>query len=186
MTTRRRPGSVTREEIRAAATRLFRERGFVGASVRDIAAAAGTDPALVIRHFGSKELLFLETMRLSFDDERLRDVPLEVLGERFVEVLLDTDEPMRRVYLVLLQASGEPSVAARLRESHEVNFVAPLRERLSGPDADHRARLAGALLGGLLYSLWVVEDDALLAAGRRRVVERYGALLQEVLAPGER
>jgi AcrR family transcriptional regulator len=177
----RRPAFATREEIRVAAARLFRERGFVGASVREIAAAAGTDPALVIRHFGSKELLFLETMRLSFDDERLRGIPLEALGERLVEMLLDADADTRAVWLALLQASGEPAVAARLRESHEANFVAPLRERLSGPDADGRARMTGALLAGLLYSLWVVDDGGLLAGDRRGLVAQYGGLLQGVL-----
>lgn len=157
----RRPAFATREEIRIA--------------------AAGTDPALVIRHFGTKEVLFLETMRLSFDDERLRGVPLEALGERLVEVLLDADADTRAVWLALLQASGEPAIAARLRESHEASFVAPLRERLSGPDADGRARVAGALLAGLLYSLWVIDDGKLPAGDRQGLVERYGGLLRGVL-----
>lgn len=177
----RRSAAATREEIRAAATRLFRERGFTGSSVRDIAAAASSDPALVIRHFGSKELLFLETMQLSFDDDRLRDVPLEALGERFVEALLATDDDTRRVFLALIQASGEPAIAARLGELHDANFVAPLRARLTGAEVDVRARTAGALLAGLLYSLWVVDDGAALTADRDGLVRRYGALLQTVI-----
>jgi hypothetical protein len=46
-----------------------------------------------------------------------------------------------------------------------------------------RARLAAAIIGGLLYALWVVEDEALLAVGRPALVDRYGALLQQVLTP---
>lgn len=46
-----------RARIRDAALRLFTERGVDGATVRDIAAAAGVSPGLVRHHFGSKEAL---------------------------------------------------------------------------------------------------------------------------------
>jgi AcrR family transcriptional regulator len=174
---------LTRADIQAAAGELFRERGFAGTSVRDIAARAQVDPAVVIRHFGTKELLFLETMHLSIDEDPLLDVPLEQLGERFVEVLLDTDRPARGVFLALVRGSFEPEIAARLAASHDAAFVAPLRARLAGPDADLRARLAASLVGGLLYSLWVVGDEQLAAAERSDVVRRYGALLQQLLTP---
>ncbi len=179
----RRSAAATRERIREAGLALFRERGFARTSVRDIAARAEADPALVIRHFGSKEALFLDTVALTIDDEPLLDVPVESLGRRFVEVLLDGAPETRGVYLALVQGSDEPEIAARLRRVHEETFVRPLRARLSGEDADVRARLAAAIIGGLLYALWVVEDEALLAGGGAALVERYGALLQQVLTP---
>ncbi|KEI44958.1 TetR family transcriptional regulator [Saccharopolyspora rectivirgula] len=180
---RRQSGAATRELIRSAAAQLFGERGFSGTTVRDIASLAQVDPALVIRHFGSKELLFLDTMQLTMDDEPLLDVPLESLGRRFVEVLLDADDKTRGIYLALLRGSGNPQIADRLKAVHENTFVAPLRARMSGPDADMRARLAGTLVGGLLYGLWAVGDER-LAADREELVDRYGALLQQLLTPG--
>ncbi|GHF53039.1 AcrR family transcriptional regulator [Amycolatopsis bartoniae] len=180
---RQRSGTATREAIRTAAARLFRAHGFAGTSVRDIAARAQADPALVIRHFGTKELLFLDTMHLTMDDEPLLDVPLESLGRRFVEVLLDSGDDTRDVYLALLRGSGQPQIGGRLQDTHETAFVAPLRARLAGPGADTRARLAGALIGGLLYALWVVGDEQLAAAGREEIVSRYGDLLQQLLTP---
>ena len=179
----RRSGTAVREAVRTAAGELFRDHGFAGTSVRDIAARAQVDPAVVIRQFGTKELLFLETMQLSIDEEPLLDVPVDQLGERFIDLLLHTDRPTRGVYLALVRGSTEPEIAARLTASHEAAFVAPLRARLSGPDADLRARLAAALVGGLLYALWVVGDGELAAADRQDVVHRYGALLQELLTP---
>ncbi|MEV6961193.1 TetR family transcriptional regulator [Streptomyces sp. NPDC051207] len=176
-------GATTREAIRAAATRLFREQGFARTTVRQIAAAAGADPALVIRHFRSKELLFLETMHLTIDDEPLLDVPLEHLGEKLVELLVDLDGSARDIFLALVRGSGEPQIAERLKAGHETTFVRPLRARLSGPDADVRSRLAGAMAAGLLYALWLAGDEALLRADRRELVCRYGPLLQEVLTP---
>jgi AcrR family transcriptional regulator len=179
----RRSGTATRDSIAAAASTLFRQRGYAGTSVREIAAAAEVDPALVIRHFGAKQLLFLETMHLTLDDEPLFDVPIELLGRRFIEVLLDSDEDTRGAYLALVRGSAEPEIAERLRTVHNDTFVAPLRGRLSGPGADLRARLAAALVGGLLYSLWVVGDEQLLATDHAEIADRYGALLQDILTP---
>ena len=179
----RRTGTEVREAVRAAAAELFAEHGYGATSVRDIAALARVDPAVVIRQFGTKELLFLETVHLSIDAEPLLDVPVDKLGERFVAMLLDADRPTRGVYLALVRGSSEPEIGARLTASHDAAFVQPLRARLSGPDADLRARLAAALVGGLLYALWVAEDRELAAADRQDVVHRYGALLQELLTP---
>jgi AcrR family transcriptional regulator len=177
----RRSGEATREEIRAAAARLFRERGFARTSVRDIAAQAVTNPALVIRHFGTKELLFLDTMQFTIDDEPLLDVPIERFGERFIEVVL-SDDDIRGVYLALVRGSNEERIRARLQAVHERTFVEPVRSRLGGPDADVRARIAASLVGGLLYALWVVEDEGLVKADRGELIAHYGALLQHALA----
>ena len=173
----------TRERIRAAAAALFRERGLSGTSVREIAAAASADPALVIRHFGTKELLFLDTMQVDAEHGPLHDVPVERLGRRWIEFLLDFSTETRATYLALLRGSTESAVAHRLASAHEDTFVAPLRARLEGPDADLRARLAAALVGGLLHSMWVVGDEALIATDHATIADRYGALLQQLITP---
>ncbi|MDU0299079.1 MULTISPECIES: TetR family transcriptional regulator [unclassified Streptomyces] len=173
----------TRDSIHSAAAELFQARGFSRTTVRQIAAAADTDPALVIRHFKSKEQLFLETMHLTLDDEPLLDVDQEQLGQRLVELLVDLNGSARGVFLALVHGGNEPHIHDRLRDTHEHLFVAPLRRRLSGPDADVRARMAAALAGGLLYALWVADDRTLLRMDRAELVSRYGALLQEVLTP---
>lgn len=177
------PRSSSREAIREAAAKLFPQHGYTGTSVRDIAAGAGVDAALVIRHFGSKEELFLEIMQLDDDAQPLLDSPIESLGEHFIDYLLTAGDKVRGVFLALIRASDSDGVAPRLREMHDAAFVAPLRSRLEGPDAEVRSRLAAALVGGLLYSLWVVGDEALLAADRHELVRRYGALLQTLITP---
>jgi AcrR family transcriptional regulator len=175
----------TRARIGVAASALFRDRGFARTSVRDIAASAHTDPSLVIRHFGSKELLFLETMHPSIDEEPLHAIPLPELGRQFIEIVLRDERGSRSTYLALVRGSNEPAIAARLRTVHEESFVRPLLSRLAGPDAELRARLAAALVGGLLYALWVVGDEHLLAIDHSAIAERYGALLQAILTPGD-
>jgi AcrR family transcriptional regulator len=173
----------SREAIREAAGRLFPRHGYAGTSVRDIAEAAAVDPALVIRHFGSKEALFLEVMQMRFGEQPFAGGDLEGLGERFLRSLLDSDDAARGVFLALLRASDAGEINLRLREVHDRAFVAPLRDRMRGSDADLRARLAASLVGGLLYSLWVVGDDVLAAADHEAVVRRYGALLQALITP---
>lgn len=50
------PGDLTaKAQIRNAALALFAARGPEAVSVREIAAAAGVSPALVVHHFGSKD-----------------------------------------------------------------------------------------------------------------------------------
>src|SRR5262249_4915924 len=49
----------TRAAILDAAQKLFAEHGHERTTVRDIAAKASVDPALVIRYFGSKDELFV-------------------------------------------------------------------------------------------------------------------------------
>jgi len=181
----RRSATATKAAILAAATELFHDRGYAGTSVRDIAAVVRVDPALVIRHFGSKERLFLDTLESDALVQPLAEGPLESLGRDFVRFLLEPGDRVRGVYLALVRASDGEGAGSRLREMHEVDFVLPLRARLTGPDADLRARLAAALAGGLLYSLWIVGDEGLVGADPDELVERYGAALQTLLTPGE-
>jgi AcrR family transcriptional regulator len=173
----------TTAAIFAAARKLFSDRGYAGTPVRDIAAEAGVDAALVIRYFGSKELLFLETMQLDIDPVGMLDGPIETLGEDFIDFVLRSGDQMRSIYLALLRASDTNGINKQLRSVHESQFVEPLRARLIGDDADVRAHLAAALVGGMLYSLWVVGDEFLAAADHRDLVTHYGALLQQLITP---
>jgi AcrR family transcriptional regulator len=53
----------TRERLIRAATRLFAENGYRGASVRDICNLAGANPGAVSYHFGGKRQLYRSVLR---------------------------------------------------------------------------------------------------------------------------
>ena len=53
----------TRERLLRAATRLFADNGYRGASVRDICNLAGANPGAVSYHFGGKRQLYRAVLR---------------------------------------------------------------------------------------------------------------------------
>ncbi|MGA2409945.1 MAG: TetR family transcriptional regulator C-terminal domain-containing protein [Candidatus Binataceae bacterium] len=59
-----------REKILTEGLRVVQERGFAGASVRDIVEAAGVPQGSFTNHFASKEAFCLEILELYFQDAR--------------------------------------------------------------------------------------------------------------------
>ncbi|WP_200847050.1 TetR family transcriptional regulator [Microbacterium sp. 18062] len=175
----------TRDTIREVAGEMFPRAGYAATSVRAIARRAGIDAALVVRYFGSKEGLFLEAVAAQIDRSPFFGGPIETLGRRVVRFVLDADDEVRGVFLALVRASESRDVGARLQEFHEATFVAPLRERLRGPNIELRIRLASSLVGGLLYELWILGDEDLAAMAVDDIVTEYGALLQRLITPGD-
>ena len=67
----------TRRKLLAAATRLFSEFGYNAVSVRAIAQEAGVNAALVNYHYGTKEALFEEVIRINTADH-VADIPVSI------------------------------------------------------------------------------------------------------------
>ena len=176
-------GERSKDSIRRAATHLFTSRGYVGSTVRDIAAEAQVDPALVIRHFGSKERLFIETMQAEAGTALDLDGPLDSLAERLIANILTAEPQSRSTFLALVRASDTGEVGATMRVAHEAGFVAPLLQHLTGEGREVRARLAAAMIGGLMYSLWIAQDDALLALPPDEIVSAYAPALDRLVNP---
>ncbi|MFI6438408.1 TetR/AcrR family transcriptional regulator [Streptomyces sp. NPDC050759] len=105
-----------RARLRETALELFAERGFEATSTRAVAAAAGLSPALVTRHFGSKEGLRAAVDEYVLDriTEQLHDLDpdkglMASLGEVSAHVF--GADPVLRGYLrhVLLEDSEASS-----------------------------------------------------------------------------
>jgi AcrR family transcriptional regulator len=172
---------LTAELIRKAAADLFGRNGFAATSVREIARSAGVDPALVIRHFGSKEALFLVTLPATGYFDEVFEGPLQTLGERLTAFVLDrADGTTLNTYTTLQRASDSPAVRERFREVMDVAFVEKLGDRLPGPDPVLRARLVAAQVAGLLSSL-SLSDDQFREHDRDTVVRVYGRAMQSSL-----
>ncbi len=133
----------TRDRLLDTAERLFAEKGFGGASVREITAEAGCNVAAVNYHFGSKENLYREVFRrrlVSLRDlrtARLREVlgapgrpslerVLEVFTGSFLEPLLDEGHGR-----LLMKLWAREMLEPRLpRELFEREMLRPVQEAL--------------------------------------------------------
>lgn len=170
-----------KQRIRASARRLFTERGFEPTGIRDIAADAEVNPAIVLRHFGSKERLFIETVDARGAWTAVLDGPVEEIGRRLVRMLIEGRAGGLDVFGTVVRASGRPDIHAAFRDSIQTQLVAPIARALDAPDAELRAHLFTAQLMGLMLALVVYDDDELRQTPVDEVVERYGGALQAFL-----
>lgn len=120
----------TKKALLEAAKRLVLERGYAGASVRELTAAAGTNLGAVNYHFGSRENLLNEAMLEFFTEgaRRSADVevdpeaePLKQLAERsrpMVEGIPGAQPAFVMALEALLQARRSPELHRRLVEHY--------------------------------------------------------------------
>jgi AcrR family transcriptional regulator len=182
----RRPGaSDTRERILAAARERFAAGGYERTRMRDVAADAGVDPALVHYFFKSKDGLFAAVMDLPFRPAEIIGPVLAPgvsgLGERLVrQVLTIWDDPGNRAALlsVVRSAGSRPEAAAAVR-----GFL--MREvigRLAATAGDRlRANLVASQVVGLIAARYVVGVEPLASLDREEVVRLVAPTLQRYL-----
>lgn len=170
-----------RAAIRDAASTLFAQRGYSGTGVRDIAEAAGVNPALVIRHFVSKERLFTETIDLPPVAGGALDAPLDQLGVAVIRSIVETDPAVLALFAVNMRACDHADVMTRLRHGRFQELARGLAARLEGPDAELRGRLGMAVVIGMLTTSALLEDEVLGMTEADKAVAHYGAALQAVL-----
>ncbi len=125
------PAIQRREQILGAASQVFGERGYSGATTDQVAHAAGISQPYVVRMFGTKENLFLEVLdralnklitafraviaesRTADADADAADILMQRLGGTYVDLIED-----RGILLSLMQAfitGHDPVIGAKAR-----------------------------------------------------------------------
>ncbi len=90
----------TEDKIKAAAKKLFKQRGYAGTKTRDIAEEAGVNPALLNYYFRNKDSLFGEVMKDVMRDFIAAVRPALVgEGKDFKEVLVELLDKVTDLYL---------------------------------------------------------------------------------------
>lgn len=189
----RRPGRPrgsdnTREAVLEAARRVFAERGYDGASLRAIAAAAGVDPGMVRHFFGDKEGLFRAALRIPFDPATalpaLLDAGLDGLGERIVRFfvsLWEGEQGPAPFVAVLRGAASHDRSAAMLREFVTHAVIGRIAAVLDRPDPALRATLVGSQLVGMGMVRYVLRVEPLASAPADTLIGAYGPTVQRYL-----
>ena len=160
----RRPGNPdTRQKLLDTARRLFADAGYDKTSVRDIAAAAGVDPALIRHYFGSKAELFRATMGWPFEPAEIAaevtGAGRDEIGARLTRVFFEAwEQPDSRAPLlaILRGAASHEESATLVRQFIQGQLYRQIADELSGPDAELRIDLAMAQLLGIAYLRYVL------------------------------
>lgn len=179
----------SREAVLAAARRTFAERGYERTTVRVVAAAAGVDPSMVIRYFGSKDGLFAAAVQVDLGLPDLTSVPVaergDVLARHFLH-LWEGPETGEVLVVLLRSATTNDAAAAGLRAVFAGQVVALVAEldRVDQAGAVGRAGVGGAGVGGT--EVGDVDGSGVGGAGeadaaRADVARRAGLIATQVL-----
>ena len=183
---RRRDARVTRAAILEAAKARFAQAGYDRAALRDIAAEAGADVALIKRYFGGKEALFTEALKASFNPDRLREWNRATFAREIAVMMAGgahADEARAHSFQFLLRAATSPTTAPLLNVAVQERFLAPIRDWLGGEDAQARARVLAAVFIGFLVER-LIRDAPLQGREREVFIARVTGVFEGLVGGG--
>lgn len=170
-----------RERILAATGKAFSRAGYDAVGIREIATAADTDPAIVMRLFGSKLALFTQLAERAFGSEAVFDGPLDTMGLRLAGHLMlpigDDKEDADDLQLLLRSATSlvaAPVLSAALQKG----LIGPLAARIGTQDGAARAALVVAQVLGLAILRVSLGAAPLEQVDTVRIVDLYGRAIQ--------
>jgi AcrR family transcriptional regulator len=179
---RKRDAKATRAAILAAAKVHFGRSGYDRAVLRDIAAEAGADVALIKRYFGGKEALFTEALKVSFQPDFLQQWNRQTFARDIATMMADNahvDEERTHSFQFLLRAATSPTTAPLLNVAIQERFLGPIRDWLGGSDAAARARVLAAAFIGLLVER-LIRNQPLTGRERRVFIERVQSMFEVI------
>jgi AcrR family transcriptional regulator len=156
-----RPAEYTRGSIIKAAVHLFAERGFQGASVRDIVVKARVNQAAINYHFKGKDGLYLEVLKTALEKltehagsepEKLKSLSREEALRSFVyqqlRPLLFRDEMSRYIRLFAWESAHPSKIFLKFMATNTGSYLTTAVDivgRFLPPDTQKRAALCVAI-----------------------------------------
>ena len=179
---RRRDAAATRAAILEAAQAQFAQLGYDRAALRDIAAEAGADVALIKRYFGGKEGLFTEALKASIRPDRLPEWDRATFPRDVAAMMAGAPHEGRsHAFQFLLRAATSPTTAPLLNLAVQERFLGPIREWLGGEDAQPRARVLAATYIGFLVER-LIRGEQLQGSEREVFIERVAAVFELLIS----
>jgi AcrR family transcriptional regulator len=172
----------TRAAILAAARALFAAQGYERTTVREIAARAEIDPALVVRYFGGKEGLFAQAADFDLDLPPLEGLAPGERGRALVAHFLQVWRGEGAGLPVLLRsAASNPAAAERLNAIFAGQVAPALARGAPGPDAGRRAGLVASQLLGLALCRYVLRLPPVVAMSDDEIIDAVGETVERYL-----
>jgi AcrR family transcriptional regulator len=180
----------TRNVILAAARHLFADAGYDKTSVRDVAAAAGVDPAMIRHYFGSKAQLFRATMGWPFEPAeiaaRVTGGSRGEIGARLTRVFFEAwEQPNSRAPLlaILRGAATHDESANLVRQFIQGQVYSQIADSLGARDAELRIDLAMAQLLGIAYLRHILRVEPVASTPVEDLIERVAPAITRHLTP---
>lgn len=181
-------GADTRQAVLDAARARFGAHGYDGTKLRDVAADAGVDVALVSYFFGSKDGLFAAAMEFPINPaelvEELMREGVDGLGERLIRRFLELWDGAggHSPFIALVRSAASNEQAAVLvRGFVERELLGRIAAAIDAPQPALRASLAGSQMVGLAMARYVVKVEPLAQCDRETLVAAVGPTLQRYL-----
>ena len=171
----------TKAAILKAAQALFADQGYERATVRDIAARAAIDPAMVIRYFGSKEALFAKATAFDLKLPNLTAVAKTDIGTTLVAHFLDVWEGSlsNGSLISLLRAAASSEDAANaVRIIFGGQVVPALAQVVPPAELPQRAGLVATQIMGLAVTRYILKVPPVVAMNREQIVRLLGPTMQ--------
>jgi AcrR family transcriptional regulator len=167
----------TEERILAAARQLFGEHGYDRTTIRAIAEAAGSDPGLVMRYFGSKDKLFAQAATIP-PDGPIAGSPAEIAGLLTAALSAKLAEEPAAALAAMRAMFSHPDAAVEVRAAM-TGQQRQIAEQLPGEDAVLRSGVIGALTLGLVIGRHLVRLDG-LDASPEELMAVAGPIIEEL------
>lgn len=172
----------TKAALMAAARNLFWARGFSNVSVRDVAAAAGVDVALISRYFGSKQGLFEATLMAADVIDLSAVGSAQELADRLTHLF--AHEPRQpgppSILTMFLLNAADPEVGEVVRRYYQDRFHTPVTRALGDPG---RAALLSAAVFGFGVAEKSLRLPGIAAPGTADYEAQFRQLLGAALGP---
>jgi AcrR family transcriptional regulator len=174
----------TRAAILAAARELFAAHGYERTTVRDIAALASIDAAMVMRYFGSKDALFARAADFDLRLPTLVDVPPSEIGATLIRHAVELWEGgngRSGLVILLRSAASNEDAAAKVRDVF-ASQVMPALARTGGREAGRRAGLIASQILGLALCRYVLRIPPVAEMSADDIVRWVGPTIQRYAA----
>jgi AcrR family transcriptional regulator len=141
----------TKSAILSAARHVFASKGYAEAGLRDIAALAKANPALIVRYYGSKLGLFESALEASLDASVFTRVEKKLFGKTIAaELCAPNNQEAANPLPMILFSSGDPEARAAALRLLAKCIIAPLEKWFGKADAKERAAQFLAVATGFL------------------------------------
>jgi AcrR family transcriptional regulator len=177
-----RRSDATRAAILGAARERFAAEGYERATIRAIAADAGIDPAMVMRYFGTKELLFAAAAEFELRLPDPRSMSPDEIGARMVAHFVERWEADDILTALLRAGVTNEAAAQRLRSVFSSQVAPTVAAIVAEPSqVPVRSGLIASQILGLALTRYVLKLPPVTAMSRDEVVHWVGPTVQRYL-----